>query len=235
MDNLSLKASKRTVMRKKTRFLRRQGITPIHLFGRDMESLALQCDTTQLKHIVDRAGTTRPISLIVDKEKGPKTVFIREIQQDIISRLLVHVDLYQVRKGETIKVDVPLVFVGEAPAMKGKGRILTRGLDILSVECLPEDLPPQIEVDLSPLTELGQSIFVKNITLKPEIKVYTDPEQMVVKVSEIIVREEEPVKPAVAEVPAAGEVPAEGEAAAGEAPAAETPTGESAPPRKGKP
>lgn len=240
MEKLALKATKREVLRKKTRFLRRQGITPIHLFGRSMESLALQCDSAQLSHIIARAGLTRPITLTVDKDKEPKMVFIREIQKDTFSKHLLHVDLYQIRKGETIKVEVPLVFVGEAPAMKGKGRIILRGLDTMSIECLPEKLPPQIEVDLSPLQELDQALYVKNIVLDPDIKVFADPDQLVVKVSEIIVREEVPVKVAVAEeaAPTAEEGAAAAEGPAAEAGAAkgtpQQPAAESAPPRKEK-
>ncbi|MDD4860189.1 MAG: 50S ribosomal protein L25 [Dehalococcoidales bacterium] len=234
MEKLSLKATQREILRKKVRFLRRQGITPIHVFGSGIESLTLQCDTAQIIHIISRAGLTRPITLTVDKDKEAKTVFIREVQKDVFGKELLHVDLYQVKKGQTIKVDVPIVFVGEAPAMKGKGRIIIRGLDTLSIECLPEKLPNQIEVDLSPLVELDQSLFVKNIILDPEIKVFADPEQMLVKVSEIIVREEVPIKAAAEAVPAEGEAAAEG-APAGEAGAAAPAAGaEAAPPKKEK-
>jgi large subunit ribosomal protein L25 len=231
VEKLSLKATKREVMRKKTRFLRRQGIIPIHLFGRNMESLTLQCDAAQITRLISQAGLTRPITLTVEKDKEPKIVFIREIQKDFLGKNLLHVDFYQIKKGETIKVDVPLVLVGEAPAMKGKGRIIIHGLNTLTIECLPEKLPPQIEVDISSLVELDQSLFVKDIILDPDIKVYADPDQMVVKVSEIIVREEVPVKAAVAAEAVAeeGAPAAEGAAPAAEGAKGAPPAAESAP------
>lgn len=224
MQELKIKATKRDVLGKKTRFLRRQGVTPTHLFGHSLESLALQCDTNELKKIVAHAGTTRLVNLNVEGDKEPKTVFLREIQKDTITRELLHVDFYQVRKEEKMTMDVPIVLVGEAPAMKGKGRILSRGTTVLSLECLPEKVPPQIEVDISILTELDQSIHVKDIHLDPDILVHDDPELLVVKVSEVIIKVEEE-KPVVEEV-AEGEAVAEGEEAAAAEGAAEKPAAE---------
>jgi large subunit ribosomal protein L25 len=198
MQELKLKAVKRDVFGKKTRFLRRQGIIPTHLFGHNLKSLALQCDSNELKKIVTNAGTTRLISLNIEGDKEVKNVFLREIQRDTLSRELLHVDFYQIKKGEKMTMEVPIVLVGEAPAMKAKGRILSRGIDVLSIECLPAKVPPQIEVNISGLEELEQSIFVKDIVLDPEIDVQDDPEQLVVKVSEVIVKIEEE-KPAVEE------------------------------------
>lgn len=215
MDDLTLPANNRDVLGKKTRFLRRQGITPVHLFGHNIKSLALQCDTAQLQHIIARAGRTRLIDLKVENEKQPKSVFIREIQKNAVSNQLLHVDFYQVKKGEKIAVDVPIVLVGEAPAMKGKGHILMHGITSLSIECLPGSVPPQIEVDLSQLEEAKQAIYVRDIALNPDITLKTDTDQLVVKISEAVVKavEEE-------EVEAAAEVEAKVEA---EAPAKEAP------------
>jgi large subunit ribosomal protein L25 len=212
MEDSVLKAAKRNVLGKKNRFLRRQGITPTHLFGHNIESQALQCDTDQLKQIIAHAGTTRLISLKIDDEKQPKSVFVREIQRDVVSQRLLHVDFYQVRKGEKIAVNVPIVLVGEAPAMKGKDRMLSHGITSLSIECLPDNVPPQIEVDISLLEEIEQAIHVRDIVLDPGITVHADQEQLVVKVTEAVVKGEE-----------VEEVAAEEEAAEVEAPAEEAP------------
>jgi large subunit ribosomal protein L25 len=219
MEELALTAAKREVFGKKNRFLRRRGITPAHLFGHSLESLSLQCDTAELKKIVAHAGTTRLVSLNIDGEKGPKSIFVREIQRDALGKNLLHVDFYQVRKGEKMTTDVPIVLVGEAPVMKAKGRLLSRGITELSIECLPEKVPPQIEVDIGNLLELEQAIHVKDIVLDPDITVNDDPEQMVVKVTEVVIKIEEE-KPVVAE-----EVVAEGEE---EVEAAEKPEAEEA-------
>jgi large subunit ribosomal protein L25 len=217
VEDLKLKATHRMVLGKKTRFLRRQRITPAHLYGHNVKSLALQCDTENLQDILSHAGRTRLINLEVDGEKA-KSVFVREIQRDAVSRELLHVDFYQVKSTEKIAVDVPIVLVGEAPAMKFKGRMIVHGINSLNVECLPADVPPQIEIDITQLEEVEQAVQVKDIVLKPEIVVHADPEQLVVKVSEVAVKEE------VEEVPVVEE---EEEAIAGEA--AEAPAGEEKP------
>ena len=226
MQELKLKANKREVLGKKNRFLRRQGVTPAHLFGHNLESVSLQCDTVELRKVVAQAGETRLIDLSVKGVKEPKKVFLREIQRDALGKILLHVDFYQVSMTEKMTMDVPIVLVGEALAMKGKGRLLSRGITELSIECLPAKVPPQIEVDISRLTDLDQAIFVKDIILDPEITVHADPEQLVVKVIEIAVVAEEEVVPAAAAVE--GEAAPEGEEGA-EKPAAEAPAGGKAP------
>ena len=163
MADTGLKAIKREVMGKKTRFLRRAGQTPAHLFGHGVESLALQCDTDELQHTISRKGTTRLVNIKVGGEKEARAVFIREIQRDALTGLLIHVDLYQVNKSEKIKVALPIIFVGTAPALKQKNNIIEHIINELDVESLPDDLPPQIEIDLSVLAEVNQSITVRDI------------------------------------------------------------------------
>jgi large subunit ribosomal protein L25 len=207
MTELKIEASKREVLGKKTRFMRREGITPAHLFGHGIKSIPLQCDTAKLQRIIARAGMTRLITLEVEGYKEPRSVFIREIQREPVGGGLLHIDFYQVKRTEKIRVDVPIVLIGEAPAMKEKGRTLTHSLTSLSVESLPDKLPPQIEIDLSPLTEVEDAVFVRDLVLGPDVTVITDPDQMIVRVSEARVAEEVAAE-------AAGEAGEKGEEAA---------------------
>lgn len=219
MEDLRLKATHRIVLGKKTRFLRRQRITPAHLYGHGVRSVALQCDTDELVNLVAHAGKTRLVNLEVDGEK-PKSVFVREIQRDVITRELLHIDFYQIKRTEKIAVDVPIVLVGEAPALKFKGRMLVHGINSLSVECLPTNVPPQIDIDITQLEEVEQAIHVKDIVLDPEITVHADPEQMVVKISKVMVKEEVEEVPEVEEEVALAKEEVEAKAEA-EAPAKE--------------
>ena len=91
MEQIELQATSREILGRKVRFLRRQGIVPVHLFGHDVESAALQCDTAQLKRALAQAGKTRLISLKLDKAKGPRNVVVREIQRDSLTGELLHV------------------------------------------------------------------------------------------------------------------------------------------------
>jgi len=202
MEGLALKATTRDILGKKTRFLRRQGITPAHLFGHNLKSLALQCDTAELKSIIAQAGTTTLFDLKIDAEKHPRKVLIREIQNDALSQQILHIDFYQIIMTEKIKVEVPIVLVAEAPAMRVKGRLLMQNLTSLSIECSPNKLPPEVKVDLSPLEEVGQAIHVKDLAIDPDIIITSDPDQLIVKISEeAAAKVEEAVVEAEAEAP----------------------------------
>ena len=225
MEELTLTAENRTVLGKRNRFLRRQGVTPAHIFGHGIESLALQCDTSELKQIIAHAGETRLIKLQIKGDKESKNVFIKEVQRDPFGKELFHVDFYQVKMSEKMEVEVPIVLVGESPAMKGKGRMISHGITELSIECLPDKVPPQIEVDISILEEIEQAIHVKDIVLEPDITVNADPEQLVVKITEVmVVEEEEEVVEEEEEVEGEEAVEGEGEPKAEEP--SEKPSGE---------
>ena len=163
MKKLELEVAHRSVLGKKVRHLRHQDITPVHLFGHSVPSMALQCDTPMLQRILAQAGTTGLINLKLDKDKTPRNVLVREIQTDPRTGKLLHVDFYQVKMTEAIEVDVPIVLVGEAPALKDKENMLAQELNTLSIECLPANIPDSIEVDVSSLAEPDQAIRVRDI------------------------------------------------------------------------
>ena len=189
MEQIELLATTREILGKKVRFLRRQGITPIHLFGHNVESMALQCDTAPLQRVLSQTGKTRLISLKLDKAKKPRNVVVREIQRELRTDELLHVDFYQVSMEEKIRVEVPIVAVGEAPALKLKDNFLTQELDSLTIECLPDKIPSSVELDISPLTKAEQAFHVQDITLDEGITILNNPEQLVVKISARTVEE----------------------------------------------
>jgi large subunit ribosomal protein L25 len=199
MDKIELKVVNREILGKKVKHLRRQGITPVHLFGHDIESLALQCDTGQLERVLAQAGYTGLISLKLGGEKKPRTVMVREFDRDWRRGQLLHVDFYQVKMGEKIKVEVPVVLIGEAPALRSKDNMLEHELETLTVECLPAKIPASIEVDISSLTEPGQAIRVKDIAPSEDTAILNDPELVVVKIT---FRPAEKVEEVVVEKPA---------------------------------
>jgi large subunit ribosomal protein L25 len=183
MDKIELEVTNREILGKKVKHLRRQGITPVHLFGHGIKSLALQCDTDELERVLSQAGHTGLIGLKLDKEKKPRPVVIREFDRDWRRGKLLHVDFYQVKMEEKIRLEVPIVLVGEAPALKSKDNMLEHELEALTIECLPAKIPAGVEVDISSFTEPGQAIRVKDIALDKDVIVLNDPELVVVKIS----------------------------------------------------
>lgn len=225
MADKSFKVTTRRVNGKKTRFLRRDGVTPAHLFGQGLNSIAVQCPTGDLQRAIAQKGTTRLMDLKLDKEKEARSVFIREIQRDALSGELIHVDFYQVNKNRKIRVAVPVILIGDAPAAKLKNNIIEQLISEVEVESLPGDLPPQLEIDITPLSEANQAMHISDIKIKPGVTIMATPEQLIVKVSTIAEEKEE--VPAV--VPTA-EVPEE----AAEASKVPTAEGTAAPPKAEK-
>ena len=219
MKRLELEVSKRDITGKKVRFLRRQGTIPANIYGHGIDSTPINVDARSLKHLMAHAGTTDLISLKVDDSKSPVKVLMREVQRNPLTDEPLHVDFYQVRMTDKIKADVPLVFTGEAPVLKKvKNSSMSYLIDSLHIEALPDDLPHSFEVDLSNIEELDQAIYVKDISIGHGITLFSDPEQMVVKVIEA--RKEE-----VIEVPVEAEGAEEAEVTE-EAEEAETEPGE---------
>ncbi len=216
MDKLELEVDKRDVLGKKVRFLRRQGITPINLFGHGIQSVALQAGTAELEKLLENAGKSKLIGLKIDESKKSRHVLLRELQRDPLSGELLHMDFYQVKSKEKATVEVPVVLVGAPPALRSKDNMLLHEFESLTVECLPAKIPASIELDISCLTESEPAIRVKDIKMGPGVSILNDPELVVAKISSRRVKEVEEEVVAEEAVGAPEEVPApkeEGETA----------------------
>jgi large subunit ribosomal protein L25 len=212
MKRLELEVLKREVKGKKVRFLRRGGLIPCNIYGHGIESQPVQVEARKLGQIIARAGGTDLIALKIGGIDTPGMVLIRDVQRNPMTGEPIHVDFYQVNMAEKLKADVPLVFIGAAPALKLKNVSLLHAMTALQIEALPDDLPHNIEVDISGLALPEQSIHVKDLKVSSKITILADPDQMLIKVAE--------VRKAVEEAPAAAA--AEGEVETAEEKVVET-------------
>ena len=210
---MDLTANTREIRGKKVKTLRRQGLTPVHIYGHGIEPEALQCNTIELQKVLTQAGTTGIVGLKLDKSRKKRNVMVREVQKEPRSGQLLHVDFYQIRMEEKLRVDVPIILIGEAPALKMKENFLSHELDNLSVECLPDDIPSHIEVDVSILEEADQSIHVQDIVLGEEVTVFNNPDQLVAKINVRHIEREIEAEEAEALEKGEGEIPADEESA----------------------
>src|SRR3989344_462184 len=159
---MELKAEKRKILGKKVRSLRRGGVLPAILFGGDEGSTPVELDLNIFRRVYEEAGE----STLLDLELGGKKekILIADVQRDPFGKLL-HADLRRVAAGEKITATVPILVGGEdAPGKAGEAVLLTL-LDEIEVECLPQDLPREIRVDVSDLTELGTGINISQLPL----------------------------------------------------------------------
>ena len=227
MEQFELKAEKRTIVGKRVKALRREGLVPAVLYGPKTEPTPIQFDGWELQRVLARAGGTNLISLRIGDAGKPKMALAREVQRDAISNELYHVDFYQVVMTETVAAEVNIVLVGEPPAVQQKEFMLLQGTDSVEIECLPGDLIHSIEVDLSGL-EIDDVIYVKDLQVPDNITILTDGDELVAKIQHLYIpeEEEEEVEEWVEVAPEEVEVIAKGkevEEAKGEArPAGET-------------
>ena len=182
------------------RKLRSQGLIPAVVYGQREEAIPVTLNPQQLaKAMRGGAGERSLIKLTIEGlQDGPvtKTVILKEKQVDPVKRTLLHVDLYTVAMDETIHVAIPVHVVGKSHGVE-LGGVLEQVLREIEVECLPGDIPPSIDVDVSAL-DVGDSIHVADITLE-KAKILVDPEQTLVTVVPPTVYEEPVVEEEVVE------------------------------------
>ncbi len=189
MEAIILEASPRTVIGKKVKSLRRDGFVPAVMYGKDVEPTAIQLDDKETDKLLSQAGG----STLIDLKIGKKThkVLFRAVQRDPITQRLIHVDFLQVAMDVAIRTHIPIELVGEAPAVKNLGAVLVTGLSEVEVEALPSDLIDRITVDLEALQEMDDSITVGDLFLGKDVKVLTEPEEVVAHVMYQVIEEEE--------------------------------------------
>lgn len=220
-EEFLLTAQPRTVLGKQVGQLRRAGSIPAILYGSHIQTaLPLRLDEKTLKQVIAKAGRNRLIKLTVDSGAA-RLVLTREVQRNPLTGRIVHVDFQEVSMTEKLTTEVPIVLTGTSPAVtRGEG-LLIHGINTVQVRLLPTDLIPNIEVDVSGLESLNQSLFVKDLKVSDKIEILTPGDEMVAKVvpvKEEVIAIEAPVATAEVEVIKKGKIEEEG--VEGEAPAA---------------
>lgn len=189
MKRPKLVVEKRTVLGKKVKKLRHEGILPANIYGKDIKSLAVQVPLIEFEKVYKETGETGLLDLEVNKELRP--VLIHNFQIDPVTRLPLHADFFQVNLKEKVKTMVPVVVVGEAKAVAEKAGILLQPLSEIEVEALPEDLPENIEVNVEILAAVDDQITIADLKLAKSVTVLTDPSQVIVKIAELVTKEAE--------------------------------------------
>ncbi len=170
---------------KQVKTLRRNGITPAHLFGHAIDSEALQLPTKEVQDALKATGQNDLVTLEVKgegKRSHSTTVMVRNVQRNALTKEILHVDLYQVKLSKPIDVDVPLEFVGPSPAVDLKLGTLLHPTTELRVRGLPRKLPSSIQIDVSSLEEPHQAIRAEEIEMPDGITLVSSSEQIVANI-----------------------------------------------------
>ncbi len=213
MEGLALQAEPRTAVgRRPVRRLRRTGLIPAVLYGPGVEPRNLQVRAIDVERVLRAGGTTQLVDLTIEGEEKPVKVLIRELQRHPVKRSLLHVDFVQVSLKEKLEVEVPLVLVGESPAVAAGIGTASQVLDTVAVLCLPTDIPSHIEVDLSMLTEEHDVIRAADLTLPERVELAEEPDAAVVILEYVTEEAEEEVEEEAVEEGVEPEVIAKGKA-----------------------
>lgn len=192
-SSLALPAAPRTEHGRHAELLRRQGRVPAVLYGHNVQPQALSVDARTLRRVWRAAGQSNLVDLTLDGGR-PRKVLIRELQINPRTTDLVHVDLFAVNLLEKLTVDVPLVPVGESPAVTvDRLGVLQQILTTLKVECLPGDIPAQLSVDISGLLAVDDGVHVSEVPLPQGVTLASgvNPDELVLKIAPLRVAAEE--------------------------------------------
>jgi len=173
-----LDAEKRVVIGKKVKALRREGKLPAVIYGQEIEPMPITLSTKQVQQVLKVVGANTLISIKVGKEEFLSLV--RDIQREVIMRDILHLDFQAVSLEETITTSLPVVMVGESPAVTDLEGLLILGMDVLQIEAKAKDLPDTISVDVSGLVEIGDNILVKDLVISGDVKILDDPDGLVI-------------------------------------------------------
>jgi len=190
MEKYVLEAKKREIIGKQVKALRREGLLPAVIYGSGIEPMPLTLNTGEVRQTLSVIGANTLITLKIGKKEY--LVLVRDLQREVIKRDLLHIDFQAVSMEETITTNVPVLVIGEAPAVKELNALLVTSLDFLQIEAKAKDLPDTISVDISELVEIGDHIQVKDLFISGDVKILDDSELTVIVVAAPTLMEIEP-------------------------------------------
>jgi large subunit ribosomal protein L25 len=198
---LQLVAQRREVTGKKVAALRRAGMLPAVVYGHGHDSESIVIDAREFSSLRRHAGRNALVDLKVGSGRATP-VLVHGVQEDPVSRAVLHADFYIVRMTEEMTVDVPIAVVGDSVAIDKLGGTLLHLREVVQVRALPADLPPSLELDISSLDSFEATLHASDLRLPENVTLLTDP-------TEALARVQAP-RLAEAEAPTTVEAPAEG-------------------------
>jgi len=191
-ENNAITFNNRNVLGKKVKHLRRQGLTPVHMYDSTGSSYSLQVETKTLYQILATYGKTSPVTIRIGEEDH--SAFVREVQRHPVSEQIIHVDFLEVDLNKSIRTQVPVVLAGESSAVRLYGGIVNQLIYSLEIECLPKDIPSSIDIDISGLDEIDASVLVSDIDLGANVTITSSLQENVVRIQAPRKAEELPVE-----------------------------------------
>ena len=172
----------RSVLGKRAKRLRRDGIMPANIYGRGLESVAVQLPYRGAATIMSEHGLNSLIEIEIEGEDTRRSVVVRSVQRHPLTREIQHVDFYQVDLTRQMQAMVPITLTGVAPAVHTYQGVVITGADHVSVQALPADIPGHLEISIDGLEEVDDQLTVGELDLPAGITMMTEPDIMIVRV-----------------------------------------------------
>jgi large subunit ribosomal protein L25 len=181
MEKVVLKAVRREIIGKQVKVLRREGKLPAVIYGHHIEPLPILLDARDAGKSLTGLAPSTLVTVEVEGKSYP--TLVREKQRNKILGTLIHVDFLAVSMEEKLRANVVVSITGVSPAVKDYNGILVPGLTMLEVECLPQDLPEKVVVDITGLSQIGDTIYVRDLKLSDRVKIMADEDSVIVSVT----------------------------------------------------
>jgi large subunit ribosomal protein L25 len=199
MEKVVINATKRTVIGKQVKALRRDAKLPGVIYGHKIDPVAI---TMELKESTRALNNTTSSSVIyINLEGTEHAVLVREKQRDYLKNRFIHVDFQAVSQTEKIRAEVSIEMVGHSPAVKDFNGVVVEGITSVNVEALPKDLPERFLVDISGLKQIGDSITLSDIAIPEGVTVLDPVDEMIILINAPAAEEIEPVAEEAGEEP----------------------------------
>jgi len=193
------------------RRLRHAGRIPAVVYGGGGPAIPITVNPRKISEILHSESGHNAIFTLDIQGKAPARVMLRDWQVDPVHGGLLHVDMVRVARDTRMKLKVPIHITGEAQGVKVQGGIFEFVLREVEVECLPDDIPDHIPVDVTELM-IGRNLRVADLPVGEKVKVLTDPARVVAHVVALKAEEEKPAAEVVEAAPAEPEVIRKGKA-----------------------
>lgn len=182
-ERTTIAAEPRTILGKRVKQLRRQGRLPANVFGRGLESTAIDVDAREFSRSVKQSGWRHMFELKINGEGTARYVIIRGVMRAGGTGDPIHIDFFQVDPNKPIQANVPVRIVGESPAVKDLAGTLVQSLDIVSIRSLPLAIPDGIEADAGIIKGFDVTLTVSDIEVPEGVEILTDPAVVVASVT----------------------------------------------------
>lgn len=186
MKRFNLEATPRKITGKQVKKLRREGILPANVYGKDIRSQSLQLPLVDFQKVFTEAGETGVVDLKIGSDTIP--VLIHNLHTDYRNTPL-HADFFKVNLKEKVSAMVPVEISGEPVAVADNVGLLEKITNEIEVEALPTDLPENVPVNVEHLAQVGDQITVGDLKAPATITILSDPTLVIVKIGELVSKE----------------------------------------------